>query len=178
MPSQSLTDKFGRVWCLIDTVYATEGISLDPERELTDAEALDRFNSMVPSTWVEPAVLVTQSELIEKIKGLRDELSNAGGYKVVIGGVDKWFHSDGSSKIQQLSLLLMGAAASNMPLWKTMDGSKVAMSQALAEQIFAAAVAQDTALFAVEQAHIAAVNASYFWQNYDYLKGWPLTYEA
>jgi hypothetical protein len=178
MPSQSLTDKFERVWALSGTVYATQGISLDPERELTDEQALERFHTMVPATWVEPVVGPTCGEIVEEIKNLRDHLSSTGGYKVVVDGVDKWFHSDAQSKTQQLSLVIMGAAAAGVPPWKTMDGSKVAMSPALAGQIFLAAVTQDGALFAAAEAHIAAVNASNAPEIYNYTAGWPVTFGA
>jgi hypothetical protein len=57
---------------------------------------------------------------------------SSGGY--VVGG--HWFQSDSASRIQQLSLVVMGA---NLPpgiQWKTLAGTFVAMTQTLAVQIF------------------------------------------
>lgn len=112
----------------------------------------------------------------EAIKAKRDALSDEGGYKVVVNGVDKWFHSDSSSKIQQLSLVVMGAAVSNVPPWKTMDGTKVTLTQTLVGQIFQAAVTQDGTLFAVAENHRTAMAASANPATYDFSGGWPATY--
>lgn len=112
----------------------------------------------------------------EEIKAKRDQLSNTGGYKVVIDGVDKWFHSNEKSKTQQLGLVVMGAAANNVPPWKTMDGTKVPMSQTLAGQIFQAAAVMDGTLFTVADAHNVAMEASNTPSTYDYSTGWPATY--
>jgi hypothetical protein len=49
-----------------------------------------------------------------------------------------WYHSDDTSRIQQLGLLLMGA---NMPpgiMWKTMSNTFIEMTPILAQQIFQA----------------------------------------
>ena len=68
----------------------------------------------------------------------RDRRKHDGGYKV---GTN-WFHSDDTSRIQQIALTIMGA---NMPaniMWKTMSGSFVLMTPTLAGQIFQAAAAR------------------------------------
>ena len=112
----------------------------------------------------------------EAIKIHRDKLSDTGGYKVVVGGVDKWFHSDAKSKVQQIGLVLMGAAAANVPPWKTMDGTFVAMSPTLAGQIFTAASTMDGALFAAAETHRAAMEASADPAAYDFSGGWPAVF--
>jgi len=45
------------------------------------------------------------------IKAMRDQ-RKAGGVKVKVGTVNKWFHSDDASRIQQMGLVMMGA---NLP---------------------------------------------------------------
>lgn len=107
----------------------------------------------------------------EAIKAERDR-RKAGGVKVG----DKWFHSDDPSRIQQLGLVMMGA---NVPAvdWKTMDGSFVTMTQALAGQIFQAVAGADRAIFAKAEAHRVAMEASDNPAKYDILTGWPQTYE-
>lgn len=116
-----------------------------------------------------------RAEAWERIKALRDRLSDSGGYKVPVAGVDKWFHSDAKSKTQQLGLVVMGSNVPPVP-WKTMDGSKVTMSLQLAAQIFQAAAAQDMAIFAAAEAHKAAMEAAADPLAYDFSAGWPATY--
>lgn len=109
----------------------------------------------------------------EAIKAKRDSLSDNGGY--LVDG--KWFHSDGKSKTQQLSLFIMGAGVPAVQ-WKTMDGSFVAMTQALAAAIFSAAATQDMAIFAAAEQHKAAMEAAPDPSTYDFSAGWPATYQA
>lgn len=100
----------------------------------------------------------------EKVKAKRDDLITNGGVQVS----GKWFHSDTHSKVQQLGLVLAGA---NLPAgiqWKTMDGSFVEMTPTLAQQIYAAQMAQEQAIFAV--AETKRLDAS------DINAGWPATY--
>ena len=113
----------------------------------------------------------------EAIKAHRDRLSEQGGYLVTVGRVSKWFHSDQKSKTQQLGLLISGA---NVPpvQWKTMDGSFVTMSPALAAAVFAAAAAQDIAIFGAVEAHRAAMLAAADPLAYDWRTGWPAVYEG
>lgn len=107
----------------------------------------------------------------EDIKAKRDALSDTGGYLVA----GKWFHSDTKSKIQQLGLTMMGAAVPPVP-WKTMDGSFITMTQALAGGIFQAAAAQDMAIFAAAETHKAQLDAAADPLTYDFSGGWPATY--
>lgn len=107
----------------------------------------------------------------EWIKAKRDHLSEHGGY--LVSG--KWFHSDAKSKTQQLSLFVMGAAVPAVQ-WKTMDGSFVTMSQALAGGIFQAAAAKDMAIFGAAETHRAAMEASATPAAYDFSGGWPATF--
>lgn len=101
----------------------------------------------------------------QRIKALRDGKTQTGGYRVG----DKWFHSDTFSRTQQMALVMMGAAMPTGLQWKTLDGSFVAMTPTLAQQIFAAAALQDAALFA----HAEALRAD---STADVLAGWPATF--
>ena len=114
---------------------------------------------------------LTASQVWERIKVERD-CRKTGGVKVGA----KWFHSDDGSRIQQMALVMMGA---NLPSvqWKTMDGSFIAMTPTLAQQIFAAQAASDQAIFAVAEAHRVAMEASENPSAYDYSTGWPETFE-
>lgn len=91
------------------------------------------------------------------IKAERDRRRAEGGFYVA--SVDKWFHSDDTSRIQQIGLVLMGASVPPVQ-WKTMDGSFATMSQTLAAAIFATAAASDQALFAAAETARAAMAAA------------------
>jgi hypothetical protein len=108
----------------------------------------------------------------ERIKAERDRRTQAGGY--LVSG--KWYHSDTFSRTQQMGLVLLGANIPAGTQWKTMDGSFVAMTPALAAQIFAGAAANDIAIFAAAEAHKAAMEASAEPLAYDFTAGWPATF--
>lgn len=112
------------------------------------------------------------AEAWELIKLERRLRTQEGGYKVG----DQWYHSDPQSKIQQMGLVMMGA---NIPAnlnWKTLSGSFVTMTQTLAGQIFQAAAAKDSQIFAVAEQKRAAVNQTGDFANFDYFGGWPQAY--
>lgn len=117
-----------------------------------------------------PSLEAVQSEKWQQIKAERDR-RKSGGVKVG----DKWFHSDDSSRIQHLGLVLFGV---NVPpvSWKTMDGSKVPMTKELAQAIFQSVAAADQAIFAKAEQHKAAMIASPDPASYDVFTGWPLIY--
>ena len=91
----------------------------------------------------------------EAIKAERDKRIQTGGYLAA----GKWFHSDTFSRTQQMGLVMMGAGIPGGLQWKTMDGSFVTMTQALASQVFSAAAASDAALFARAEQIKAAMEA-------------------
>lgn len=107
-----------------------------------------------------------------EIKAHRDRLSDEGGYSVTVGGVTKWFHSNLKSQTQQICLVLAGANVPPVP-WKTMDGTFVTMSPQWAAAIYQAAMAKEAAIFAVAEAHRAAMEALPNPEAYDFSGGWP-----
>jgi hypothetical protein len=115
-------------------------------------------------------VIEDRAQIILKIKAERDLRKDGGTFT---GG--KWFHSDRDSRIQQLGLVMMGAALPAVQ-WKTMDGSYVTMNQTLAAAIFQATVTLDMALFSTAEVHIGAVSASLLPRDYDFTVGWPAHY--
>ena len=110
-----------------------------------------------------------------RIKAKRDLLISSGGYKVVVGGLDKWFHSDTFSRSQQLGLVLLGANVPAIP-WKTMDGTFVTLAPAIVQQIFSACATSDAAIFAVAEAHKTNMLASADPAGYNIATGWPVTF--
>lgn len=107
------------------------------------------------------------------IKAMRDLRSQTGGYKV--GSF--WFHSDQTSRTQQIALVMLG---SNIPAnlqWKTMTGVFTTMTQTLAAQVFGAAVQSDNTIFNVAQQHYANVQAAADPLAYDFSGSWPQTFQ-
>lgn len=112
----------------------------------------------------------------ERIKNERDRRKYLG---VKVGA--HWFHSDDSSRIQQLGLVMMGASIPPELQWKTLTLSGppvfVAMTQALAGGIFQATAASDAALFEAAELHRIAMEASDTPEGYDFSGGWPASIE-
>lgn len=107
-----------------------------------------------------------------KLIQIERDRRKSSGVKV---GTD-WFHSDDTSRIQQLGLLMFGA---NMPtniMWKTMGSSFVQMTPTLAGQIFQASAISDLTIFTVAEQKKAEMIASSDPSIYNYLTGWPLMY--
>ncbi|BCB28444.1 hypothetical protein SKTS_33300 [Sulfurimicrobium lacus] len=147
----------------------------DYERAMGRAigETLDVVNGSIV---IVPVPAPTASEIktvkLEAIKGERDRRIQTGGYKVGA----KWFHSDTFSRTQQMGLVMLGANIPANTPWKTMDGTAVVMTQALAGQIFATAAASDIAIFAAAETHKAAMEAAVDPSAYDFSGSWPQTY--
>lgn len=127
--------------------------------------------------FIKPVVIEDISETKLKkwveIKSLRDNLTQKGGYKAQ----GKWFHSDTFSRSQQLGLVLMG---SNIPAglqWKTMDGSFVAMTPFLAQDVFQAAALQDNLVFSYAEQLNQQVQSSDNPSLININQGWPETYQ-
>lgn len=120
----------------------------------------------VPSAVDAPAR--TPEQMWSRIQSERDR-RKAAGYLVA----GKWFHSDADSRIQQLGLVMLGESIPEGLKWKTMDGTFVDMTPALAQAVFAAAAASDIATFAAAEAHKAAMEAAEVPGEYDFSAGWP-----
>lgn len=159
-----------------DAVTVDDQPECDPRRE----RIVEHSPQIIAGQWaqgwsVEPLDAQTLADNLaaeragvwEQIKALRDQRKAAG---VLVGS--KWYHSDDSSRIQQLGLVMMGSSVPAVP-WKTMDGSFVTMSQALAMQIFQATAASDMAVFARAEALRAAVDAAADPLAVDIQAGWP-----
>lgn len=112
----------------------------------------------------------------EAIKAERDRRKALG---VKVG--EHWFHSDVDSRIQQVSLYVMGAAIPAGLMWKTLTTTPppvfVAMTPALAQGIFMATAASDAAIFAAAETHRVAMEASATPESYDCTGGWPASIE-
>lgn len=125
----------------------------------------------VLDTWISAKV---KTDLWRLIQAERDRRKSAGVY--VAGN---WFHTDDTSRIQFLGLLMYGANMPNNIMWKTMSGNFVQMTPTLAQQIFGTIGAKDTLIFTVAETHRAQMTASSDPSSYNYLTGspaWPTVY--
>lgn len=133
---------------------------------------------VISDDWVEPDnsgyIAKRKAEIWEEIKKYRDHLVQTGGYKVGA----HWYHSDTFSRTQQIALVVMGASIPAGIMWKTLDNGYVPMTQALAQQIFAAGAAQDAALFAKAAEHKESLDLSSDPDSYNWRAGWPETYQG
>lgn len=116
-----------------------------------------------------------QAAAWEHIKVERDRRKSLG---VKVG--QHWYHSDADSRIQQLSLFVMGASVPPVQ-WKTLTTSPppvfVTMTPAIAGGIFQNTAASDAAIFAAAEAHRVAMEASATPETYDFSGGWPASIE-
>ena len=101
-----------------------------------------------------------------KLKQIRDELTDSGGCLVQ----GKWFHTDVKSKQQQIALTMLGDNIPDGLQWKTMDGTFIEMTPAIAAELFASQIAREVEIFNVcetKRLDDTPVN-----------DGWPAHYEV
>lgn len=135
--------------------------------------AIDSGLEIEPFKTKEEILADAKTKVWTDIKTERDRRTTTGGYKVTVDGTAKWFHSDASSRIQQLALFQLGDSIPSDLQWKTMDGSFVTMTKELAGLIVVHASMSDQAIFEVAETHKAAALASSDPASYDYSTWWP-----
>ena len=145
-----------------------------------DAAQHEALIAEIEATYVPPEpepIEARQAAAWDRIKAERDRRKFAG---VKVGA--HWFHSDDSSRIQQLALAMMVASMPAGLQWKTLTLSPppvfVTMTPALAAGIFQATAASDAAIFAAAETHRVAMEASATPESYDCSGGWPATIEG
>lgn len=122
-----------------------------------------------------PPEILTHDQVWDRIQAVRTE-KQAGGFPVDVDGKNYWFHSDESSRVQQLGLVQLGKNIPPDLWWKTMSGEFVTMTATLANNVLLAAIAADTAIFAVAEHHKAEMMCLDDPTDYDYSSGWPQVY--
>lgn len=160
---------------VVELLKADELPEFHPSLRWVECPAQTAVGWVFDGTSCLPPAIDIPSEKVkvwDAIKAMRDQ-RKAGGVKVKVGAANKWFHSDVASRIQQMSLVMMGDGIPADLQWKTMDGSFIAMNQTVAGAVFAAAAASDQAIFAVAEGHRVAMEASADPAAYDYSTGWP-----
>lgn len=120
-----------------------------------------------------PSLEARRAAAWERIKAERERRRFNG---VFVGG--NWFHSNDTSRIQQLGLVIMGANIPPGTLWRTMDNTEVPMSPTLAGGIFQAVAMSDAAHFAAAKVHRAAMELAPDPDAYDFSAGWPASHQG
>lgn len=121
---------------------------------------------------IEPTRAEKEARAWDGIKAERDRRTQDGGFHVG----PNWFHSDTFSRTQHIALVTMGASIPAGLQWKAMSGEFVAMTPALAGQIFTAGALSDQAIFVAAETHRAAMVASEDPSAYDFSAGWPAVF--
>ncbi|HDP8225512.1 TPA: DUF4376 domain-containing protein [Escherichia coli] len=167
----SVTDE---QWCYRDrecwvNISTTEIITTPPPG---DFYRLDGDKWVYDATSYTAALDGAKSLVVKAIKALRDEVT---ADYIIIG--DYHFHSDASSRIQQMSLTRMGQTK-QIPkglMWQTKNLGLLELTNEIAAQFESITMDHDMRLFANAQRHIAAVEALediQAVQEYDYSTGW------
>lgn len=115
-----------------------------------------------------------QNTIWEQIKKMRHDKCRGGCY---VKSVDKWFHSDDASRQQYLFMRTLPDIPENT-MWKTMDGSFIAMTKALLDELSLALFAEEQHNFITAEQHRAKMLRAKNPLNYDYTAGWSQVYEA
>lgn len=154
--------------CWID-LTTKELITMPPP---SDFYRLDGSKWIYDAASYEAALDGAKLRIVQAIKARRDEVT---ADYIVIG--DYHFHSDASSRIQQMSLTKMGQAK-QIPkglMWQTKNLGLLELTNEIAAQFESVTMDHDMRLFANAQRHIAAVEALediQAVQDYDYSTGW------
>lgn len=149
----------------------------------------DEFGRPVLQPPVPPTADEVKAAAWERIKAERDRRAEASGFVVVT----KWYHSDGTSKLQHLgnkdtardqlaaggtmASALLDPVGGQQIVWKTMDGTFVPLTCQLAFDIVKAGKGAEFAHFKAAETHKAAMEASADPAAYDFKSaGWPATF--
>lgn len=114
-----------------------------------------------------------QAQIWEKIKQKRYTVTRGGVY---VKSVDKWFHTDDSSRTQYLALQILPSLPPDLA-WKTMDNSFVKMDKVLLTELAITILQNEQVDFANAERHRVAMLQAEKPLDYDYSEGWTQTYE-
>ncbi|MPW63489.1 DUF4376 domain-containing protein [Moraxella catarrhalis] len=117
----------------------------------------------------------TNQELIwSAIKDKRHNNTRGGVY---ISSVDKWFHTDESSRIQYLALITLPSLPDNLQ-WKTMDNSFITLTRPLLTELTSAMLLKEQQDFMNAEQHKQRMMQADNPLEYDFSDGWSAIYES
>ena len=113
-----------------------------------------------------------QQQVWEDIKAKRHAVTRGGVY---IKSVDKWFHTDDSSRMQYLALQILSELPEGLR-WKTMDNTWIPMTKEILMELTPAIMMQEQKNFEVAERHKVAMEKLKDPLSYDFSTGWAETY--
>lgn len=117
----------------------------------------------------------TNQELVwSAIKDKRHNNTRGGVY---ISSVDKWFHTDESSRIQYLALITLPSLPDNLQ-WKTMDNSFIVLTRPLLTELTSAMLIKEQQDFMNAEQHKQRMMQADNPLEYDFSDGWSAIYES
>lgn len=117
----------------------------------------------------------TNQELIwSAIKDKRHNNTRGGVY---ISSIDKWFHTDESSRIQYLALITLPSLPDNLQ-WKTMDNSFIILTRPLLTELTSAMLLKEQQDFMNAEQHKQRMMQADNPLEYDFSDGWSAIYES
>lgn len=117
----------------------------------------------------------TNQELIwSAIKDKRHNNTRGGVY---ISSIDKWFHTDESSRIQYLALITLPSLPDNLQ-WKTMDNSFIVLTRPLLTELTSAMLLKEQQDFMNAEQHKQRMMQADNPLEYDFSDGWSAIYES
>lgn len=123
---------------------------------------------------VEQLKIEQQQQIWEQIKTLRHQKCRQGCY---VKSADKWFHSDDASRQQYIFMRTLPDIPEKT-MWKTMDGSFVAMTKSLLDELSITLFAEEQHNFITAEQHRAKMLQVENPLDYDYSQGWSKVYET
>lgn len=170
-------DPFNIAWPFIPEALAYIRTFDTSAIERPSKEFLDKLAAPTPAKTIEQI----RNDQWLRIHAER-ERRKAGGVRVTVGEKNYWFWTDDTSRAQYS--ILEGRARraglsseTVLDLWKTMSGEFVPLTVGLLHKVLDVGIACESNLFNIAENHRARMLASNDPLNYDYLKGWPATYE-
>lgn len=162
---------------LIDPTFTDEAFAMQIGQEYWTFTG-NNINTPTQDEYDTLFLLDTKATIWISIQAERDR-RRKGGVLINTAAGPYWFHTDDTSRIQHIGLILMGQNLPSGIMWKTMSGAFVEMTPTIADQIFQGIAAKDIAIFTIAEQHRAAMNASSTPNTYNYLTGslaWPIIY--
>lgn len=117
----------------------------------------------------------TNQELVwSAIKDKRHNNTRGGVY---ISSIDKWFHTDESSRIQYLALITLPSLPDHLQ-WKTMDNSFIVLTRPLLTELTSAMLLKEQQDFMNAEQHRQRMMQADNPLEYDFSDGWSAIYES
>lgn len=134
--------------------------------DMTEIDADELSNRLAPSK------SELQAQVWERIKQKRHANTRGGVY---VKSVDKWFHTDESSRTQYLAMQIMPKLPDEL-MWKTMDGSFIRLTKEILMQVAMTMMTQEQSDFANAERHRQLMLKAENPLEYDYSSGWSAVY--